>query len=440
LLGAKFSLAVGGEKQMARMLSPGEIVNGYKIEKKLHTGAMAVAYMARNSSGERVFFKQYKSPSVLVPWYKAYVDYQQELKRRIERGMTKNFTYRFVEFFEAIAGPQTFFQVFEFVESGNDLEFMLQKSGSSLAWEQRVTLAKVIMAGVNSLHKSNIVHCDLKPPNIQLFKDDSITAGYRLKLIDMDFSILEDRKAPWHGQEGYVGSPNYFSPEHLKGEVPKPASDVFTCGLILYELLAQGHPYASEDEDAYKSGVLNRSAHKPKLDGKMPGDADVTEVEDYIYRCLSTNAAERPTAEEVLSALNGKGRKHPLPPHSEPLPVPEKKKEGHPKEEVFAVGPIELHATNGKMLHANVDVVIGKRLCHDFGEDAKFLDECQMKIVRVEKSGWFVEPNLKAANETILNGKSVVVRTPLRSGDVLGVGRESRKIIKLPMTVQVKSV
>ena len=74
-------------------------------------------------------------------------------------------------------------------------------------------------------------------PNVYLIRDPSLGAGYQLKLIDMDFSVLADHRAPWHGYQGYVGSDNYRSPEHLtRGAMPGLASDVFTCGLILYEL------------------------------------------------------------------------------------------------------------------------------------------------------------------------------------------------------------
>ena len=71
------------------------------------------------------------------------------------------------------------------------------------------------MAGIAALHESKIVHADLKPANAYLIEDPTIGSGYQLKLIDMDFSLLADRRAPWHGYQGYVGTDNYRSPEHL---------------------------------------------------------------------------------------------------------------------------------------------------------------------------------------------------------------------------------
>src|SRR4029450_12438554 len=134
------------------------------------------------------------------------------------------------------------------------------------------TWTKVLLAGVAALHEARVVHCDLKPANAYLIADPTIGAGYQLKLIDMDFSVLADQRAPWHGHQGYVGSDNYRSPEPLtKGAVPGLASDVFTCGLILYELLAGVHPYWHEDQAEYAKRVRAYAIKPPALLGTMPG-------------------------------------------------------------------------------------------------------------------------------------------------------------------------
>ena len=108
------------------------------------------------------------------------------------------------------------------------------------------------------------MHADLKPANAYLIEDPTIGSGYQLKLIDMDFSLLADRRAPWHGYQGYVGTDNYRSPEHLtRGAVPGLASDVFTCGLMLYELLAGEHPYWRDDQAEYaraRAGLRGQAA------------------------------------------------------------------------------------------------------------------------------------------------------------------------------------
>lgn len=231
---------------MPRQLKVGDKINGYTITAHLNTGAMANAFAANDKTGKKVFFKSYKSPTCAVSWYRAYVDYQRELKHRLETHLVGKFCVRLLDQFEFTFGIPTFFQAFDFVHGGEDLEQILaklRKSPHALDWNQRHILAKVMMAAIHQLHDAKIVHGDLKPPNLQLFRDPAILAGYQLKLIDMDFSVLADRRAPWHGHSAYVGTPGYFSPEHLSGGHAVP-------NLLLTSSLA-----ASSSTNCWRKGI-----------------------------------------------------------------------------------------------------------------------------------------------------------------------------------------
>ncbi len=440
---------------MPRKAKPGDTIGAYRIEKELNAGAMAVAYKAIRG-GEAVFFKQYKSPTPTVPWYEKYVEYQQELKRRIEAGSARNFSYRFVEFFEGKFGGKNFFQVFEWVEGGRDLEHLLEEAREegAVPWAQRLTLAKVLMAGMNAIHEAGIIHCDLKPPNIYLFHDPDIEAGYRLKIIDMDFSILKDVPAPWHGSDtGYVGTPRYFSPEHLKGEVPVLASDIFTCGIILYELLTGMHPYA--DEATYSASVAEWKAPAPALLGQVNESAELTEtVLKVLHLCLHPDPRVRPTAKDVNLALRGKFPStltYP-PPSGPPLsegPGPKRSASKSstspppppppPPHSERRFSPVELAADSGKVLMCGIRTDVGKHVCSGLGEDAKYMhDTKQFTLAPDETSGeWVLEPNTAAKNQTIVNGKAVTAPVRLSAGDKVGVGNEAKGIVKLPLTVRM---
>src|SRR5688572_23737251 len=197
---------------MAKKLKAGDEINGYTITRVFGPGAMAISYEARSRAGQRVFFKQYKSPAVTVEWYRGFVRYQKELNRRIAETPARNYCVRAIDAFEAVWGGRNYFQVFEFVENGADLGGIFEREsaengGRPLAipfanprmWEQHVIWAKVFMSGIHTLHQAAIAHADLKPDNAYLIEDPSIAAGYQLKLIDLDFSVLTDRQAPWHG-------------------------------------------------------------------------------------------------------------------------------------------------------------------------------------------------------------------------------------------------
>ena len=140
---------------MPTKLRPNQFVHGYQIARLINAGGFAFAYEALSPEGDKVFFKQYKCPSVRTDWYPAYVDYQQELKRRVEAGPAA-FCYRFIHFFESEdSGQRCFYQVFEFVEEGGDLQKyldVLRAKDAGAAWKQRLTFGRLMMAGVTALH------------------------------------------------------------------------------------------------------------------------------------------------------------------------------------------------------------------------------------------------------------------------------------------------
>ena len=446
---------------MAKKLKVGDVIRGYRVTKVFGPGAMAISYAAESRDGTRIFLKQYKSPAPTVVWYPAFVDYQQELAARVRNGKAASFAVRLVDAFEEMWGGRTYFQAYEFVEHGGDLQQMLdeeraahERSGVAplrdpAVWARHVTWAKVLMAGIAALHESKIVHADLKPPNVYLIRDPSLGAGYQLKLIDMDFSVLADHRAPWHGYQGYIGSDNYRSPEHLtRGAMPGTASDVFTCGLILHELLTGAHPYWREDQAEYATVVRSYATKPPALAGVMPGPATNAEVSGALYRCLSPNAADRPTAAELRAVLSGRSAR------SAPAKVAAAAKTAASPAAAAkaaaspgtAAAPaargsplvgdrVRIVGDAGRALQLGVRTEIGKQLARQFGSDAEFWDARQCVIERRADRQWQIAPVAGTANETLLNGEVLTTPQSLREGDVIAVGRKAKGIIKLPLRI-----
>jgi hypothetical protein len=442
---------------MAKKLKVGDSIRGYRVTKSFGPGAMAISYAAQAAGGEKIFLKQYKSPAPTVIWYGPFVDYQQELAARVRTGKAAHYAVRLVDAFEERWGGPCYFQAYEFVEHGGDLQQIFdeereehRRTGVSplrdpAVWARHVTWAKVFMAGMAALHESKIVHADLKPPNVYLIRDPSIGAGYQLKLIDMDFSVLADRRAPWHGYQGYIGSDNYRSPEHLtRGATLGLASDVFTCGLILHELLAGTHPYWRDDQAEYASLVRAYAAKPPVLAGVMPGPAENAQVSAALHRCLSPNAADRPTAAELRAVLSGRGARR-----EGEAPAPRPAAGAAPGAATGAAtgaargtrAPItadrvQLVGEGGQALQVGVRTEVGKHLARQFGSDAEFWDARQCVLERLPDRRWQLSPVPGTANETLLNGEVLSAPRPLHDGDVIAVGRKAKGIVKLPLTVR----
>jgi eukaryotic-like serine/threonine-protein kinase len=476
---------------MAKKLKVGDEINGYRITRVFGPGAMAISYAAEGAGGQRVFFKQYKSPSVTLDWYRPYVRYQKELNRRIEESPARNYCVRLLEAFEAVWGGRTYFQVFELIENGNDLGGILEDEHRSAGgrgraisladprlWERHVIWAKVLMSGVHALHQARVAHCDLKPDNAFLIEDPSISAGYQLKLIDFDFSVLTDEPAPWHGKQGYVGTDNYRSPEHLTVDaMPGAASDVFTCGLILYELLAGRHPYWSDDQAEYARQALSHSAPRPELGGTMPAPANNEAVAEILHRCLAPRPEDRPTAAEVRDVLTGRagaavagttsvpgsageataptaaedfasdtvapGDAAPVPfppPAAASEPTPAAERTSSPSatgdEALLRSQRIELTGESGRSMSLGVRTPLGKHAVRQFGDDFVHWDTEQCTLERRPDGVWQVVPAAGTTNETLLNGVAIAAPQPLCENDVIAVGREAKGIAKLPLTVR----
>ena len=461
---------------MARIYDPKERIQGYTIEEMINTGNNSVSYAARTSSGDKVFFKLYQSPSVRVTWYKSFVQHQKELKERVESGPCRQFCYRFLGGFEY---ERRYHQVFEYLDRSHSLAQILDKikrNPASVTWEQRELMAKVLVAGINQLHIARIVHADLKPDNIMLIDDPSIGMKYRLKIIDMDFSFFTDKRAPWDGHEGYFGTPGYMSPEHMTRKVPSPASDLFTLGMMLYQLLAQGHPYLFDEAEKYLPAYRAHSANRPRLLGAPRAPANAATIEEALHKCLNPDPAQRPTAAELHKALTGEavaigaGSAGTSRRASHPVSSPERETESSTDAEEESKKHREREALNkeierlkeeashrdeaerkkaeipSRLLLVSSDgveqsvgarVVFGRVVLAKFGEAAKYANDQQFIL---DRSGdeWFVEACEGTANDTMVNGSLLAggSRVPLTIGDTIAIGKASKKKTVLELTIR----
>lgn len=432
----------------------GEKIKGYEILQVFEPGGFAFAGKARAPNGRTVFFKKYKRPGGSSPWLAGFIAYQAELKRRIQTTPAKSLCYEFIEFFDcskagAAVPLRAFYQVFEWIEGGGDLRKMLdgaQVNPATMDWKQRVIFGRVMIAGINAIHKAGVIHSDLKPDNLYLVPDAALTAKYKLRVIDMDFSLLEGQRAPWHGVEGYVGTPGYMSPEHLRNAEPLKASDIFTCGLMLGELVGQGHP-AAPDIGAYDETV---KALKPvEVQQPVEGVSDLDFLSGVINGCLRAEPDKRPTAEQVLMALNGRlpewdGRRAksattslPLPPTPTPTPTPAPAPAPAPAQPppppatragVALVGP------GGQRSVANIETTFGRAELKSWGADYEmFMSPEQFRLFKDAAGQWLIAHCPTAKNATNVDGAPLSVSVPLRSGMTVTLGKTG----KCPVTLSL---
>src|SRR6185503_10568256 len=149
-------------------------------------------------------------------------------------------------------------------------------------------------------HAAGIIHRDIKPENLML-RDD----GY-LKVLD--FGIAQLTAAENEGEDVsritqpgvVVGTMRYMSPEQAQGNSVTPASDMFSLGIVLYELAAGRHPFDSSSDMAVLSAIILRDALPPsRINSRVPQVFD-----SLVMRMLSKDPQQRPDASEVDEILD----------------------------------------------------------------------------------------------------------------------------------------
>jgi len=168
---------------------------------------------------------------------------------------------RLIELTEDEGGP---FFTMEFVE-GEDLRSLLERKVSSLGLGKRCglarELARQILPTLGFLHERGIVHCDVKPSNLLLGVDGVIKLG--------DFGSLAQLRGSTTRSldDGTAGTPRYMAPERLSKQPAVPASDLYSLGLVLFEILAGRRPAEPREEDGERSA----GASFPRFDEMLPG-------------------------------------------------------------------------------------------------------------------------------------------------------------------------
>jgi serine/threonine-protein kinase len=176
---------------------------------------------------------------------------------------------------------------------GEDLSSLLRRIGR-LPQEKALELAQQLCAGLAALHARGVLHRDLKPSNVM------IDGEGRLKLADFGLAALEADLRP---EELRDGTPAYMAPEQAAGKEVTVKSDIFALGLVLYELIAGRHAFASGSDPTGRPRI-DRSATPASISTHVRGLPP--ELDDVIRACIDPDPAGRPASVlAVAAALPG---------------------------------------------------------------------------------------------------------------------------------------
>lgn len=260
----------------------------YEVVNTLGQGAMGVVYKAYDPHIDRmVALKVLRADRVTS---EAFVERFVREARAIGRLSHPNI----VNVFDVGEDQGTIYIAMEFVE-GRPLSDLIREG--RLSYEKILDLALQIAEALAYAHKKGIIHRDIKPSNIL------VSAEGKVKLTDFGIARIEDPSVTHHTQAGEIlGTPAYMSPEQVMGRTPDGRSDIFSFGVVLYEMTTGQRPFSGNNLAAiFQSIIQHRPAEPNKLNPEVPED-----LSSLIMKCLEKDPGDRfQDAEELVEALKG---------------------------------------------------------------------------------------------------------------------------------------
>jgi predicted ATPase/tRNA A-37 threonylcarbamoyl transferase component Bud32 len=263
-------------------------VDGYEIIEELGRGGMGVVYKARDLRlGRRVALRFVPDEQL------SNVEWLARFQREARTASVLNHPHicTIHDLGEHEGRP---FIIMELIE-GRSLQAF---AGQRLSLDKLATLIGQTARALAVAHAVGIVHRDIKPENVMVRED-----GY-VKVLD--FGLARDLSE--------IGTVAYLSPEQVRSEPASSASDVFSLGVVLYELATGQHPFDAESDEARQCAIATRQPLSPS---RLNADVSAR-LEALIEQMLAKDPRQRPTAAEVDAALAALvGRRTGMPPRPE---------------------------------------------------------------------------------------------------------------------------
>ncbi|NDJ53127.1 MAG: serine/threonine protein kinase, partial [Chloroflexi bacterium] len=284
----------------------------YQLLEQIGSGGMAMIYKAQDLDLERVVAVKVLRPSLVSdPEFTA--RFLQEARAAANLSHPNIVTVHDV----GQDGPRTHYIVMEFVD-GQDLKSYIRAKGA-FDVETALTVIVEVCKGVGYAHRAGLVHCDIKPQNILL------TAENTIKVADFGIARALAAEPPDEQEEVVWGSPHYFSPEQAVGDAPTPSSDVYSIGVVFFELLTGQLPFYGDD---YRELALAHVQDAPPslqdIDEKLP-----VELDRILQKVLSKEPSMRYRTADQLGRILQKyleqrqlGAQEPQSPPVSPPPSP----------------------------------------------------------------------------------------------------------------------
>ena len=268
---------------------PGTAFGHYDVERVLGRGAMGTVYLARDRRiGRRVALKTISIAAGQADDSTSPHEIHHRLQREAELSGSLSHA-NIVALYEAgYEDDRISYLAMEYVE-GKTLQDLKKPLDIDIA----TRIIAGVLRGLAYAHAAGITHRDIKPANILLTADGTAKIA--------DFGIARPRNSSLTVAGTLMGTPNYMSPEQILGQPLTPKADVFSAGVMLFEMLTGVKPFAAADLTGTLHNILRAEVpHASELNAAVP-----RALGDLIVRMVAKDPQARPTAEEVGATLRG---------------------------------------------------------------------------------------------------------------------------------------
>lgn len=266
-----------------------EKLGRYNIIRVLGKGAMGMVYEARDPNlDRRVAIKTIKVdnlPEAAIVEYEARFRTEARSAARLQHP-------NIVSVYDSERHGDTAYLVMEFVQ-GEDLKQHLD-SGKRYTLEESLAILRDLLAALDYAHQQNIVHRDVKPANLL------VEASGRVKLTDFGVARIQDSGEATRTKGSMVGTLKYMAPEQVQGLPIDARADLFSAGVVLYQLLTGKRPFDGDSEFAIIHQIISQQPPPPSsINAQLPAALDAV-----VARALAKDRAQRfTTAREFALAL-----------------------------------------------------------------------------------------------------------------------------------------
>jgi serine/threonine protein kinase len=265
-------------------MEKGALLNDrYVLVKPLASGGMAHVWLGRDELlGRTVAIK------ILREEYTRKPDFQERFRREAQ-AIAKLSHPNLVTVYDFGIQGDRYFMIMEYIE-GEDLKSYLRRARPQ-PLETWLDIAIQVCEGLGLAHRAGLVHCDIKPQNILLAHDLlAKIADFGIAHAMVSKGLVLDRAQTQLLEENTVwGSPQYVSPEQAAGETLTPASDIYSTGVMLFEMLTGRLPFPGKDPRTLSLQHQHEPAPSPRL---LTPDIP-EELEGIVLRALSKDPTQR---------------------------------------------------------------------------------------------------------------------------------------------------